>query len=139
MNYPELASELLSLRASLDHLPFGIELSEMSGGEYFALSLLHANPSPIHPSDLSRAMNVSTARIAALLKHLEEKGWIERNPDKEDERKVSVTLTEKGKTLIAEKRRKILSRLCRILEALGPNDAFEYIRLQKKLISAAKE
>lgn len=137
MDYSKLAGELISLRAMFSHLPIGIELSEISEGEYFALSLLLTDASTAHPSELSRAMNVSTARIAALLKHLESKGWIIRTPDISDERKVTITLTEAGKALIIEKREKILIALCKLLEALGPEDSFEYIRLQKKLLYAA--
>lgn len=139
MNYSELASELLSIEGLFSHLPIGIALSEMSEGEYFALNLLLTNASTAHPSELSRAMNVSTARIAALLKHLESKGWIIRKPDLSDDRKVTVTLTDTGKHLIIEKRKKILIALCGLLEALGPEDSFEYIRLQKKLLRAAKK
>ena len=89
MDYPALAQELLSLRNDFDHLPIGAALADMSGGEFFALSLLLGRGQSL-PSELGRAMHVSSARIAALL------------------------------------------------EALGPEDAQEYIRLRRRLLAAGR-
>lgn len=104
MDYSILAEKMLLLRAQLSHLPAGEAVSDACGGEFFALSLLLAG-APSCPSALSRSMGVSSARIAALLKHLEQKGLVLRRTDEHDERRVNVSLTDAGRKLINERRR----------------------------------
>ena len=100
MDYFSLAEQMLSVRARLSHLPAGEAVSDACGGEFFALSLLLLHDQPSWPSELRRSMGVSSARIAALLKHLEQKGWISRSADEHDERRVNVSLTDAGRELI---------------------------------------
>ena len=123
MDYSALAAELLSFRTALHHLPAVRGLDEMSGGEYFVLHFL-----------LRRSLYASSARIAALLKHLEAKGWIVRTPDADDERRVDVVLTEAGAACIRERLSAVLDEVSVLLSALSPEEAVEYVRLQRKLL-----
>lgn len=50
-----------------------------------------------HPSDMADSLNVTRPNIAANLRNLENKGYIERAIDKDNRRQIHVTLTEKGK------------------------------------------
>ncbi|MDY4144272.1 MAG: winged helix DNA-binding protein [Oscillospiraceae bacterium] len=135
MDYSILAEKMLLLRAQLSHLPAGEAVSDACGGEFFALSLLLAG-APSCPSALSRSMGVSSARIAALLKHLEQKGLVLRRTDEHDERRVNVSLTDAGRKLINERRREAIERVAAALRSLGEEDALEYIRLQQKMLDA---
>lgn len=47
--------------------------------------------------EIAERMQMSTARIAALLRNLEEKGQVKRHKDPKDKRVIYVTLTEDGK------------------------------------------
>ena len=136
MDYFSLAEKMLSVRARLSHLPAGEVVSDACGGEFFALSLLLLRDEPSCPSELSRSMGVSSARIAALLKHLEQKGWIRRCADELDERRVNVSLTEAGRELISERRKEAIGRVAAALRSLGEEDAHEYVRLQQKMLDA---
>lgn len=135
MDYSILAEKMLLLRAQLSHLPAGEAVSDACGGEFFALSLLLAG-APSCPSALSRSMGVSSARIAALLKHLEQKGLVLRRTDEHDERRVNVSLTDAGRKLINERRREAIERVAAALRSLGEEDALEYIRIQQKMLDA---
>lgn len=135
MDYSILAEKMLLLRAQLSHLPAGEAVSDACGGEFFALSLLLAG-APSCPSALSRSMGVSSARIAALLKHLEQKGLVLRRTDEHDERRVNVSLTDAGRKLINERRREAIELVAAALRSLGEEDALEYIRLQQKMLDA---
>ena len=86
------------------------------------------------PSELSRSLYASSARIAALLKHLEAKGWIVRTPDAADVRRVDVVLTEAGAACIRERLGAVLDEVSVLLSALSPEEAAEYVRLQRKLL-----
>lgn len=84
-------------------------------------------------------MGVSSARIAALLKHLEQKGWISRSADEHDERRVNVLLTDAGRELINSRRREAIERVSAALREIGEEDAREYVRLQQKMLDALSE
>ena len=78
-------------------------------------------------------MAVTTARIASLLNHMEEKKLICRYPDPDDSRQIVVVLTQQGKEEIGKIRSRVLSFVSAMLEELGPEDAEAYIRIQKKI------
>ena len=134
MDYTVLALELIDIKAQMLQIPTDRALMDFVKGELFALNYMMVHAAPVHPKDLSRALAVSTARIAALLKHLEAQGLIIRMPDPEDNRQCNVRLTAAGAALILEKRKGLLSSLAQALELLGPEDAAAYLRIQKKLL-----
>lgn len=133
MYYETLADELLHIRANLLRVPAHQKLSNMLRGELFVLHYLYDHDTIVHPKELSENLSVSTARIASLLKHMEEKKLIVRAPDAEDSRQIIVRLTPDGGEAIKKCRKDVLSYLARTLESLGPDDAREYIRIQKKI------
>lgn len=133
MDYQELACSLLQAKMEFIKIPASRQMSEMVKGEQFVLNYLSTHEGITHPTDLSVDMAVSTARIASLLNHMEEKQLIIRQEDPEDSRKIRITLTEKGRDVIARKRQEVIDHWARILEQLGPEDAREYLRIQKKL------
>ena len=135
MDYRALAGKMLDIRAQLSHLPVGCAVTEACGGEYFALSFLLTHGYHSCPSELSRSMGVSSARIAALLKHLEQKGWVSRCADSSDERRVKVVLTDAGRGMISQRREDAMMSVAKALERLGEDDAREYVRLQQKMLS----
>lgn len=135
MDYTALANELLSIRANLLRVPASQQLSKMVKGEMFVLNYLITHEKIVHPKELSEKMAVSTARIASLLNHMEEKHLIQRYADKDDSRQIIVVLTETGKQEIHRIRAEVISYVCAMLESLGPEDAEAYIRIQKKIWS----
>ena len=65
---------------------------------------------------------------------MEEKGLIARSSDLSDNRQIFVRLTESGVAAIQKTRSEVISRVSSLLEALGPEDAREYIRIQEKIL-----
>ena len=133
MDYTSLAQELLTVRANLLQVPANQQLSQMVRGEMFVLNYLFTHEGAIHPKELSRQMAVTTARIASLLNHMEKKQLLLRRADPEDNRQVIVELTEQGRQTTLKIREQVIQYLCSMLEALGPEDAQAYIRIQKKI------
>ena len=93
MDYEALAGELLSIRGNLLQVPANQKLSKMLRGELFVLNYLDHREGKVHPKELSEKMAVSTARIARLLNHMEEKSLVIRQPDPGDSRQIIVQLT----------------------------------------------
>ena len=133
--YEELATDLLRLNIGMLQEPAKQKISKMTRGEVFVLNYLMTHQNQAHPAEISRSMVVSTARIAALLSRLEEKQYISRASDPSDNRQVIVTLLPQGLALIQRIRNEVIAAVVRMLERLGPEDAREYIRIQKKILS----
>ncbi len=133
MDYTTLANELLETRSQLLQVPADQQLGKLLKGELFVLNYMSTHGSVIHPKELSQKMSVSTARIASLLNHMEEKGYIRREPDPADNRQTLVVLTEKGLAAIEDIKPAVINYVAAMLEMLGPEDAHTYIRIQKKI------
>ena len=129
MDYSLLAGQLLNVQANLLQVPAYQQLSKMVRGELFVLNYLATHETAIHPKELSKKMAVSS-----LLHHMEEKGLIARSSDLSDNRQIFVRLTENGVNAIQKARAEVISRVSSLLEALGPEDAREYIRIQEKIL-----
>lgn len=133
MDYNMLAIELLNAHANLLQVPASQQLSKMVKGEYFVLNYMSTHKKIIHPKELSQKMAVSTARIASLLNHMEQKKLILRYTDPDDSRQIVVVLTDEGRNAIQVVRAEAVSHVSSMLESLGPEDAQAYIRIQKKI------
>ena len=133
MDSEALAGELLSIRGNLLQVPANQKLSKMLRGELFVLNYLYRREGEVHPKELSEKMAVSTARIARLLNHMEEKSLVTRLPDPGDNRQILVQLPPDGAKAGEGARREVIAYLAKMLESLGPEDARAYIRIQEKI------
>lgn len=134
MDYTELAIQLIDMRAAAPQIKMERTMSQIARGEVLALNYLAANGNQAYPKDLSRALMLTTARVAAMLKSLEGQDMITRTPDPSDSRQVIVCLTEKGIALVEERRIGMIHSVAKMLEALGEEDAKAYVRIQARLI-----
>ncbi|MCL2085183.1 MAG: MarR family winged helix-turn-helix transcriptional regulator, partial [Oscillospiraceae bacterium] len=82
-------------------------------------------------------MRVSSARVAAALNSLEQKGLITRQINKDDRRKILVGVTEHGKKMAEKHRQDVIGVAAKLLNLLGEHDAKEYVRITGKLAEIA--
>ncbi len=101
-------------------------------GELFILQFLLMHKTEALPSELSAALNASTARISALLGALEKKGQIVRNIDINNRRNILVTITESGRIRAESELRKMKSSMTQVFTDMGEEDTEEFIRLTSK-------
>ena len=134
MDYTQLAIRLIDLRAAAPQIKMERTMAQAVRGEVLALNYLAASGNRAYPKDMSRALMLTTARVAAMLRSLEGQGLVTRTPDPADSRQVIVSLTEKGVTLVQERRTGMIRSVSKMLEALGEEDAKAYVRIQAKLI-----
>ncbi len=134
MDYTELAIQLIDMRASAPQIKMERTMSQIARGEVLALNYLAANGNRAYPKDMSKALMLTTARVAAMLKSLEGRDMITRTPDPADNRQVIVCLTEKGIALVKDRRTGMIHSVAKMLEALGEEDAKAYVRIQAKLV-----
>lgn len=134
MDYKSMAEELLRVRAELLRVPANQMVNEFVHGELFVLNYLLVHGGTAYPKELSKEMSVSSARIAALLNQMEKKGWITRATDVVDTRQILITLTPLGKKVVMRKKDEIVNEVVQVLEKIGPDDAKELLRIQRKIM-----
>ena len=134
MGYPDLAAEVMAKTMRMMKSSFWPKRANaFLHGEMFILNFLINCQTDALPSELATAMNTSTARIAVALKSLESKELIQRRIDKDDRRKVIVSITEEGKRIVLSERQEMRDRMVRILTELGEEDTREYIRIVERI------
>ena len=135
MDYIDLANQLLDLRSRVPQIKMERTISEMGRGEVLVMNYLFSRKNKVYPKDISKALMLTTARIAAILKNLEKHDMITRTQDSLDNRQTVVELTDTGLASISIRREKVVQTTAKMLEALGEEDAKAYIRIQKKLMN----
>jgi len=108
-------------------------------GEIFILEHLDRKNDVMMPGELSAIMGGSSARTAIALRNLEQKGYIERETDRTDRRKILVTITGEGRKLAREEREEVLMKMKQIIDELGEDDAREYIRIVGRIVAIARK
>lgn len=136
MDYRVLAEELIGIRHLSSSMTTEREVSKVVDGCPYVLSRLFEEGEGAYPKQLREDMGVSTARIAAILNQLEERGYITREEDPDDSRHVIVRLTNAGADKACEQHDALVNYYASALQALGPDDAREYVRLHSKVTTA---
>jgi len=133
MDHDELIRELIKNMQTLRVASRKGDVQENIQGESLVLLFIKERSGKVIPSDISAAIGVSSARVAAALNGLEEKGYITRTIDNEDRRRIIVEVTPKGAEYADEQLRRVKERLKEILEMLGEEDSKELVRITGKL------
>ncbi|MEG1633905.1 MAG: transcriptional regulator [Oscillospiraceae bacterium] len=128
MDYRELAMSLFSSRFFSAHRAHYQPISESSKGENFVLQLL-CEREVVLSSEIASSMHITTARVASLLNQLQKKGYIQRQTDESDRRRVIVKITKEGRARAESQLKLILDRAEELLSDLGEQDATEFIRI----------
>lgn len=137
--YEKLAKELMEAIAKRGPVPPKDKIGESIRGEMAVLRLLGEKDGQIAAGEISRLLNMTTSRIAAVLGSLEKKAYITRQADDADKRRVLVELTEKGRAFHAEKKAEACRHMQQILMRLGEEDAHEFVRLMKRMAEILPE
>lgn len=109
------------------------KIEETQRGIGFILIYLNNAQTEVVAGDLAREMNVSTARIAALLKKMESNHLIVRYDSAQDARKTVVEMTQEGRDYLDKLREDMLRKAELLIEKLGENDLDEFLRISHKI------
>lgn len=133
MDYDALAHELLEQMHVFHKMQMRSGLDDGMHGKKFVLCFIADKESNVQPSEIVRKMHVSPARVAQTLNGMEEKGWIIREVDKTDRRKVLISATPEGIDLAKAHMQSKVEATSRMLRGLGEADAKEYVRIMGRL------
>ena len=108
-------------------------------GEEYIIEYLSEHPGPIYPSELSIQMQTSTARIAAILKHLYNLELILRDEDEFDARKHPVELSKAGIKRAKEIHKNRLKIVSEVFDKIGEEETESFIKITNHIIEVCKE
>ena len=135
--FEELATELFEIMDPAKHRPPHEPMNRMMRGENAVMRLLDRGEDELAAGEISKALNMSSSRIAAVLNSLERKGMIRRSEDPQDRRRVLVRITAEGRDFCRSRREEIRERMRRMLTQMGEADAAEYVRLTRRAFELA--
>lgn len=133
MDYQSLAREYMVTLHQLRRRNNQDKITDSMRGEHFVLKFLSMHGGRAIPSEISKEMGISTARIAAALGSLESKGLITRRIDERDRRRILVELTDAGRAQQNEHENMIMGMLEHMLRNLGETDSLEFLRILKRI------
>ncbi len=113
-------------------------MNDLAKGEKGVLGFLLFYGVAITSGNLSKELDVSTARIAFILNSLENKELIKRDIDKDDKRKTWISLTKKGNDVVRQEREKIIKIIILIIKEVGQDKFYEHIELIKQIKNIIK-
>lgn len=115
-------------------------INDSNAGIGFALKLLYtAKESRLSAGEISEAMCVSTARVAVLLKKMENKGLIIKESDRTDARVTIVRLSEEGKKTAKQMRENMLKHISDVIDKIGMEKLRQFIALSVEVKAAMGE
>lgn len=83
--------------------------------------------------EISRALGVSTARVAVLLKKMVARGLLEKQSDPADGRLVVVCLSQQGKDAAEQLHREICGLLGSLIDEIGMERMLEFAAVSKEI------
>lgn len=131
--YEKMADELIDLFDRRKKKMRHDKISAAMHGEMAVLRLLDEEEDALTAGEISRLLQMTTSRIAAVLGTLEKKGLILRHADAQDRRRVRVMLTQEGRALCRMKRQRLTEDVRYTFSQLGEQDAREFVRLFKRV------
>ena len=115
-------------------------VNDSNAGIGYALKLLLSEDShQLSAGQLSEAMGVSTARVAVLLKKMENKGLIEKKEDEADARVTLVKLSEEGQRVAALMKENMLRHVANVIDKVGEEKFLQFIALSNEIKDAMGE
>ncbi len=128
-----LAEQILKTFDSIDTENLLGRLKLSLKGENLLLMILNDLGGSGTPGKIIERLDFTGARLSAVIKSLEGKGFVERRKNSDDKRSTIVAITAEGKEHYIRLRAEIISNALTIIEQLGEEDVREFLRLISRL------
>ena len=139
METREEAEKMLRKMSACRPKAFFNEIDESQRGIDLALIYLSETNDRVIAGDLARELNVSTARIATLLKKMEDRTLVKRCRSDSDARQTVVEITPQGLDRVKKIREQLIARTELLIEKVGEKDLDEFIRISHKIREALED
>lgn len=102
-------------------------------GENMLLAILNNMGGQSTLSKITQNFDFTPARLSAVIRSLEAKGFVERSQNEKDRRTTTVFLTSEGTMQYMRYREEAIRNALVIVEQLGENDVCEFMRIIRKI------
>ena len=111
--------------------------SILTNSELELLSLVHTFQENCTPLSLSHQTGMKKEAVSRGLRHLFEKGWIQKQVNPKDERSYILYLTDEGKSILSMSYDSMLRPLCELRQSMGVDFArlFELLHIANTMIN----
>ena len=127
MDYEDAAKKLIMYSRGVAKGSVGTAYG-MSMGEDPVLEYLSRQEGGMNPSELADALGYTRPRMTRILDSLENKGFVVREPDVNDRRRVIVRCTDAGREHAHDHSSGGVSNLAKTLSGMGEHDVRELLR-----------
>ena len=135
MDYRECSEELCQLYIDYAGVMNQTMDSVSAQGETGLLLWLSRRGQAAYPMDIARHFRISSGRVANILRKLEEKELVERRQDKEDLRRISISVTLAGREFAERYYAQKREEHEKILRLLSEKDAQNLLRMIRQILS----
>jgi DNA-binding MarR family transcriptional regulator len=130
---PQLA---LALRRGYDDIPDQLKTVGGMGGRHVGTLVSLATIGPGTVGELADRLDMTPAHTSLVVGELARAGYVDRQHDNADRRRIVVALTDKSKPLLDQMRKRRAAPLRRFLANLSEQDAEIFIDQLQQLVSA---
>lgn len=128
-----LTRELLETFGNINRKDIFSKFKIFIKGEDLFLVMLSEMGGISTPSKVVEDSEFTPARLSAILRNLESKGYIAKKQDEYDKRCTIIEITDAGRERSGDIKKEMIGNALEIIEKLGETDAAEFIRLVRKL------
>ncbi len=111
-------------------------MDETQAGIGAVLRLLHTSEEEITAGKISEVLNISTARVAVLIRKMAAKGLITKARSSADARVTMVGLTELGVRTVEGMRREMYQQMGLVIDAVGEERLREFLKIAAEIRAA---
>lgn len=133
---PQLA---LALRRGYDDIPDQLKAVGGMGGRHVGTLVSLATLGPGTVGELADRLDMTPAHASLVVGELARAGYVDRQQDDADRRRILVALTDKSKPLLAEMRQRRAAPLRGFLATLTDQDAEVFIDQLQQLVNALQQ
>lgn len=114
------------------------KLDDTTAGIGAVMRCLYKTDEPVTAGQISRILNVSTARVAVLLRKMESKGLIIKETGAADARTTVVRISDDGRKAHERIRAELYRDMGNIIDHIGMERMLEYIAISKEINALTK-
>ena len=133
MNNETLTQELFGTLDKINVETLFEKLKFSLKGENMLLAILNNLGGQSTLSKITQNFDFTPARLSAVIRSLEAKGFVERKHNENDRRTTTVTITSEGIMHYLRHREEAIGNALVIVEKLGEKDVCEFLRIIRKI------
>ncbi len=111
-------------------------IDALNAGIGCVLRYLNESGMAVSAGEISEYMKVSTARVAVVLRKMQEKNLIVKLSDPKDARKTMISLSENGRKAAQIKKEKFIDYFSHVVDRIGEERFIQFIKISEDIQSA---